>query len=115
MPRVALVHDWLTGVRGGEKCLERLVHLFPDCEIFTLFHRRGSTSEPIEARPINTSWLQHLPGWQRYYRYLLPLFPQAARWPLEGFDLVVSLSHCVAKAAIAPPGVPHVCYCFTPM
>ncbi|MFL5330579.1 MAG: glycosyltransferase [Gemmataceae bacterium] len=115
MPRVAFVHDWLTGLRGGEKCLERLIRLFPDCEIFTLFHRKGSTSPTIESRPIQPSWLQHLPGWRRYYRYLLPLFPRAARWKIEDCDLVVSLSHCVAKSAIAPVGVPHVCYCFTPM
>jgi hypothetical protein len=115
MPRVAFVHDWLTGMRGGEKCLERFVSLFPDCEIFTLFHRAGSISPIIASRPIHASWLQQLPGWSRYYRYLLPFFPSAAHWKLDGFDLVVSLSHCVAKAAVAPAGVPHVCYCFTPM
>jgi glycosyltransferase involved in cell wall biosynthesis len=41
--------------------------------------------------------------------------PLAARWPIRDCDLVVSLSHCVAKAARPPAGVPHVCYCFTPM
>ena len=115
MPRFAFVHDWLTGMRGGEKCLERMIRLFPDCEIFTLFHKRGCVSPTIESKPIHTSWLQNMPGWPRYYRYLLPLFPKAARWSIQDFDLVVSLSHCAAKAAIAPPGVPHVCYCFTPM
>ena len=29
-PRVALVHDWLTGMRGGERCLEVFCELFPD-------------------------------------------------------------------------------------
>jgi hypothetical protein len=28
--RVVLVHDWLTGMRGGEKVLECFCHLFPD-------------------------------------------------------------------------------------
>jgi glycosyltransferase involved in cell wall biosynthesis len=51
----------------------------------------------------------------RYYRYLLPLMPLAARWQMPACDLVVSSSHCVAKSAPAPPGVPHVCYCHTPM
>src|SRR4051812_39528255 len=115
MPRVAFVHDWLTGLRGGEKCLEQLIRLFPDSQIYTLLHRKGSVSPLIESRPIQTSVLQKCPGWPRYYRYLLPLFPSAARWAIHDCDLVVSLSHCVAKSAIAPPGVPHVCYCFTPM
>jgi glycosyltransferase involved in cell wall biosynthesis len=65
---------------------------------------------------IRTSPLQHLPGALRHYRKLLPLMPLAARsWRPEGVDLVVSLSHCVAKAVRVPSGVPHVCYCFTPM
>ncbi|MEJ7639959.1 MAG: glycosyltransferase, partial [Singulisphaera sp.] len=52
----------------------------------------------------------------RHYRRLLPLMPLAARaWRPGEVDLVVSLSHCVAKAVRPPDGVPHVCYCFTPM
>jgi glycosyltransferase involved in cell wall biosynthesis len=112
---VVLVHDWLTGMRGGEKCLERLCRRWPDAPLYTLLHAPGSVSPAIEDRRIHTSFLQRLPGRERYYRYLLPLLPLAARWPLPACDLVVSLSHCVAKAALPPPGAPHVCYCFTPM
>jgi glycosyltransferase involved in cell wall biosynthesis len=113
--RVVFVHDWLNGMRGGEKCLEVLARRWPDAPLFTLLHKRGAVSPAIEDRSIHTSWLQKLPGVHRYYRYLLPLMPRAARWRLPPCDVVVSLSHCVAKAAIPPPGVPHVCYCFTPM
>ena len=57
-----------------------------------------------------------IPGVFRHYRHLLPIMPlAAARWRLKDVDLVISLSHCVAKAVVPPPGVPHVCYCFTPM
>lgn len=114
--RVALVHDWLTGMRGGEKCLEVLCRAFPDAELYTLLHRRGALSAAIEAMTIRTSPLQFIPGVTRHYRHLLPLMPLAARaWRPKNVDLVISLSHCVAKAVIPPPGVPHVCYCFTPM
>src|SRR2546421_564042 len=112
---VVLVHDWLTRMRGGEKCLERLCRRWPAAPLFTLFHRPGQLSAAIEDRPILPSLLQRLPRLERYYRYLLPVMPLAARWHLPPCDLVVSLSHCVAKAAVPPPGVPHVCYCFTPM
>ncbi len=65
---------------------------------------------------IRTSPLQRVPGVFRHYRHMLPLMPLAARaWRPRDVDLVVSLSHCVAKAVRVPPGVPHVCYCFTPM
>ncbi len=116
MPRVAVVHDWLTGMRGGEKCLEVLCRRWPHAQLFTLLHRAGSVSEAIESLPRNTSFLHHLPGVARYYRYLLPVMPlAAATWRLPPCDLVVSFSHCVAKSARPPRGVPHVCYCFTPM
>ncbi len=114
--RVALVHDWLTGMRGGEKCLEVLCRVFPEAKLYTLIHRRGSLSPAIESMNIRTSPLQLIPGVFRHYRHLLPIMPLATRaWRLTDVDLVISLSHCVAKAVVPPPGVPHVCYCFTPM
>jgi glycosyltransferase involved in cell wall biosynthesis len=114
--RAALVHDWLTGMRGGEKCLEVLCRRWPDASLFTLLHRPGSVSEAIARLRPRTSVLQRLPGVHHYYRYLLPLMPAAIRlFRLPPCDLVVSFSHCVAKAVRPPRGVPHVCYCFTPM
>jgi glycosyltransferase involved in cell wall biosynthesis len=113
---VALVHDWLTGMRGGEKCLEMLCREFPRAALYTLIHRRGALSPVIESMDIRTSPLQHVPGVFRHYRHLLPVMPLAARaWRPGAVDLVISLSHCVAKAVVPPAGVPHVCYCFTPM
>jgi glycosyltransferase involved in cell wall biosynthesis len=115
MNRVVLVHDWLTGMRGGEKCLEPACQRWPDATLFTLFHRRGSVSRAIERLRPRSSALDRLPGVHRYYRYLLPAFPAAANWRIPDCDLVLSFSHCVAKAAVPPPGVPHVSYCFSPM
>ncbi len=115
-PRAALVHDWLTGMRGGEKVLECLAELLPEAPIYTLFHFLGSLSEQLERRSIRTSSLQHAPGLRRHYRRYLPLFPAAIEeHDLGGFDLVVSSSHCVAKGIIPPPGARHLCYCHTPM
>lgn len=115
--KIALVHDWLTGMRGGEKCLEVLCRHFPDATLHTLLHKPGSTSPTIERMRTRTSFLDRLPGIARHYRYWLPLMPRAIeslRLP-DDVDLVVSLSHAVSKGVLAPPGVPHVCYCFTPM
>jgi glycosyltransferase involved in cell wall biosynthesis len=115
-PRIALVHDWLTGMRGGEKCLEALCRRWPDAQLYTLLHRPGSVSLPIEQLRPRTSFLQFLPRSDRYYRYLLPIMPAAvASLRLPPADLVVSLSHCVAKSVRPTRGAPHVCYCFTPM
>lgn len=114
--RVAIVHDWLTGMRGGEKVLEGILSLYPSADVFTLVHVPGSVSPAIEAHEIRTSFVQRFPGVARRYRTFLPLFPAAIeRFDLSGYDLVLSSSHCVAKGVRVPPGVPHVCYCHTPM
>lgn len=112
---IVLVHDWLTGMRGGEKCLESACRRWPSAKLFTAFHKKGSVSKTIESlRPQASSW-NRFPGVSRYYRYLLPAFPFVANWRIPRCDLVLSFSHCLAKAAPVPKGVPHVCYCFTPM
>ena len=114
--RVALVHDWLTGMRGGERCLEVLCELFPDAPLFTLLHVPGSVSSQIERRRIVTSFVQRLPNASERYRHYLPTFPLAIRrFDLSGYDLVVSMSHCVAKGVRVAPRALHLCYCFSPM
>jgi glycosyltransferase involved in cell wall biosynthesis len=114
--RVALVHDWLTGRRGGELVLAQLVRLFPDAEIFTLLRDRGSVGADVESRPIHTSPLQGFPGIARHYRAALPLMPAALRFlDVRGFELVVSSSHCVAKGIRVPRGTPHLAYVHSPM
>jgi glycosyltransferase involved in cell wall biosynthesis len=114
--KTAVVHDWLTGMRGGEAVLEAMLPHLPNPTIHTLFHRKGAVSPEIERHPIRVSGLDRIPFARARYRSLLPLFPRAVEaFDLSGFDLVVSSSHCVAKGAIAPPGVPHLCYCHTPV
>jgi glycosyltransferase involved in cell wall biosynthesis len=112
---VILIHDWITGMRGGEKVLESLCRRWPSAPLYTLIHKRGSCSSTIEDRPILTSFLQKLPGIHRYYRYALPLMPWAVGWRLPECDVVFSSSHCVAKGVAIPEGAVHFCYCHTPM
>ncbi len=114
--RVALVHDWLTGQRGGEKVLEVLAEIFPQATIFTLFHFRGSQVENLEKRVIKTSFLQRLPGLKKKYRFYLPLFPLAIElFDLSDYELVISSSHCVAKGIIPHPEALHISYVHSPV
>jgi glycosyltransferase involved in cell wall biosynthesis len=116
VPNVALVHDWLTGMRGGEKVLLSLLRLYPDAPIHTLLHVKGTVAREIEARPIHTTFVQRLPGVARRYRHYLPLFPAAVEsMDLGAYDLVISTSHCVAKGVKVRAGARHLSYCFTPM
>lgn len=115
-PKVVLVHDWLTGMRGGEKVLESFCRLFPGAPIYTLLHLPGKVSPLIESHPIRTSYIQRMPLAASRYRHYLPLFPGAVeRLRLPQCDLVLSSSHCVAKAVPPPEGALHVSYLHTPM
>jgi glycosyltransferase involved in cell wall biosynthesis len=102
-------------MRGGEKVLDAICELFPDAPLYTFLHVKGSVSRRIESRPITTSLAQRLPRADRLYRHLLPLYPGLVEaFDLDGYDLVISSSHCAVKSVIAPRGV-HVCYCHSPM
>ena len=114
--RVAIVHDWLTGMRGGEKVLEAICELFPGATLYTLVRVPGAVSGTIERHPIRTSFVQRLPQPAKFYRHYLPLFPAAVEtFDLDAYDLVISSSHCAVKSVIPRGDARHVCYCHSPM
>lgn len=115
--KVVLLHDWLTGFRGGERVLEVFCELFPDAPLYTLLHKKGSVPKSIEGRKIVTSFLNEIPGIHDHYRKFLPLFPKAAESLkiIEEADLVLSSSHCVIKGVKKPNGAKHISYIHSPM
>jgi len=114
--RVALIHDWLIAMRGGEAVLAEMASFFPDAPIHTLLMDPRWVEGELARHPIHTTWLQQLSLGGRYHRTLLPFIPEAiAGIDLHGYDLIISSSHCVAKGVIPPPGAVHLCYCHTPM
>ena len=118
--KVCLAHDWLTGMRGGEKVLETLCGFFPDAPLHTLFHFEGTVSSLIADRPIHTSPLQRVldshPSLAKKYRHFLPFYPWAVgRTQPEPCDLILSTSHCVMRGLPKPPGAFHISYVHTPM
>lgn len=111
--KVALVHFWLLGTRGGEKVLEALCRIFPDADIFTLFYEPEAVSPVIRSRNVTASYLNPL---RRLYRSLLPLMPMALEsFDLRGYDLVISSESGPAKGVITSAATRHLCYCHTPM
>jgi glycosyltransferase involved in cell wall biosynthesis len=114
--KVAIVHDWLTGMRGGEKVLEAIGEIYPEATVYTLVHVKGSVSPHIEAHPIRRSAVQKLPKAGQIYRNYLPLFPMMVEmFDLDDYDLVISSSHCAAKSVIRSGSATHLCYCHSPM
>lgn len=115
--KVALVHDWLIHMRGGERVLEALAEMFPDATIYTLFYHREFLSPSLRSRKMKASFLHYVPGIRRFYRLCLPLFPYGIKTLHLESDttLVISSSHCVAKGISVPKNATHICYCHTPM
>ncbi len=111
--RVAIVHYWLLGMRGGEKVVEALCRILPGADIFTLFYDAERVSPLIRSHNVKASFLNPA---RRYYRSLLPLMPAALEhFDLSTYDLIVSSESGPAKGVIAPSRARHVCYCHTPM
>lgn len=115
---VALVHDWLTGMRGGEKVLDALCKRFPHAPLWTLLYNPGSISPRIADRVIHTSFLQRCPLSATRYRSYLPIFPLFAETNRADAQIVISTSHAVAKSMVKrrKSGKQlHICYIHTPM
>jgi len=116
MTKVALVHDWLTGMRGGEIVFEAIAELFPEAHLFTLLYVPGTVSPAIRALPRTVSRLQSMPAAEKRYRHYLPLMPHfIEQMDLSGYDLIVSSSHCVAKGIRKDQGARHISYVHSPM
>ena len=113
MMRVAIVHYWLLGMRGGEKVVEALCRMLPQADLFTLFYDPERISALIRSRTVRTSFLNPA---RRHYRSLLPLMPLALEsFDLRGYDLVISSESGPAKGVLVPSTTRHICYCHTPM
>jgi glycosyltransferase involved in cell wall biosynthesis len=114
--RTVIVHDWLTGSRGGEKVLDAICKLIPDAPVLTLVSRPEALTGHLAGRRIRNSIVNYLPFSGTRYREYLPLFPAVIeRFDLDDVDLVISTSHCAAKAVVPTGRAKHFCYCHSPM
>ena len=115
--RVAIVHDWLDTWRGGENALAEVIAIYPQADLFALVDFLPDNQRSrILGKRAHTSFLQRMPGAARHFRTLLPLFPRAVEsLDVSGYDLVISISHAVAKGVLTHRRQLHVCYCLTPM
>lgn len=114
--KVAIVHYWLVGMRGGERVLERMLALFPQADIYTHVYIPEKVSAAIRQRTVRTTFIDRIPGARRHYQKFLPLMPMALEeLDLSGYDLVISSESGPAKGVICAPGAVHVCYCHSPM
>ncbi|PWC32984.1 glycosyltransferase [Azospirillum sp. TSO35-2] len=114
--KVAIVHYWLVGMRGGEKVIEALCEMYPEADIFTHVYRPERISPIIRRHRVTTTFIDRLPMAHRMYQKYLPLMPLALeQLDLSAYDLVISSESGPAKGVLTRPDALHVCYCHTPM
>lgn len=117
MPRIAIVHEWLTELAGSEKVVEQMLRLYPNADLHALVdHIPDQHRGWLKGRKVETTWLQRIPASRRLFRSLLPLFPQTIeRFDLGRYDLILSSHHCVAKGVLTKADQVHVSYVHSPM
>lgn len=114
--KVAIVHYWLVGMRGGERVLESLCRMFPEADIYTHVVDRGAISKVIARHAIKTTFISKLPWPRRMYQKYLPLMPLALEsLDMSKYDLIISNEAGPAKGIIPGPDCVHICYCCSPM
>jgi len=114
--RVALVHYWLTNMRGGERVLKAFADMFPNADIFTHVVDRDRIAEGLKAHRIETSFISKMPFAVKHYQKYLPFMPRALEeLDLSAYDLVISSESGPAKGVIPRPDAFHLCYCHSPM
>src|SRR5438552_12836443 len=114
--KVAIVHYWLVGMRGGEKVIEALCEMYPQADVFTHVYVPETISDKINRHKIIPTFINALPRSARMYKTYLPLMPLALeQLDLRRYDLIISSESGPAKGIIPPAEALHVCYCHTPM
>jgi glycosyltransferase involved in cell wall biosynthesis len=114
--KVAIVHYWLVGMRGGERVIEALCEMYPQADIFTHVYVPEMISDRIRQHRITPTFINSLPSAPKRYKTYLPLMPLALeQLDLRGYDLVISSESGPSKGIIPPTDAVHVCYCHTPM
>ncbi len=115
--KIAVVHDWLPLYGGAERVLEQILLVFPQADIFSMIdaippEQRGF----LQNKPVQTSFVQRLPGGKTRYRSYFPLMPLAVeQFDLSSYDLVISSSYSFAKGVLTGPDQKHLCYCHSPI
>lgn len=115
--KIAIVHDWLTTYRGGERVVGELLKMYPQADLFSVVDfMEERDRHMLDGRVPHTSFIQRMPFARRRYRAYLPLMMAAVeQFDLGGYDLVISSSSAVAKGVITGPGQIHISYVHSPI
>lgn len=114
--KIAIVHDWLTGMGGAEKVIIELHKMFPDAPIYTSVVNYDNLEPIFREMDIRTTFIQKLPFSKKKYNRYLPLFPLAFEaLDLHEYDVILSSTTSIGvKGVLRNSSSVHICYCNTP-
>lgn len=119
MPKIAIVHDWLTNMGGAERVVLAMHEAFPDAPIYTsVYEPDALAKQHFDGLDIRTTWLQKLPRPLRKLQRLFPMLRVKAFRDLDlsEFDIILSSSSAESKQVRKTrPDQIHICYCHTPI
>ena len=114
--KIALVHYWFYGMRGGEKVVKEILRLYPEADIFTHLFIPENLDEEILKHQVSTTFINSMPLSKKLYQAYLPLMPWALkRLDLNAYDLIISSESGPAKGVKKNTKAKHICYCHSPM
>ena len=120
---IALVHEWFSprSKGGAENVVQVIDNLLTQIasqpQLFSLVNEETLLeSSWLFNRKVRTSFIQKLPFGTSHVQQYLPLLPFAIeQLDLEGYPLVISSSHLVAKGILTSPDQLHISYVHTPV
>ena len=71
--KTALLHYWLTNMRGGEAVFSEMCKMFPDADVFTHAVIPKKMPQEITSHNITESFIAKLPGGRTHCQKYLPL------------------------------------------
>lgn len=115
--KIAIVCEWLITIGGAEKVLHELLQCFPEADLFSVVDFFDTQQrEFLLSKTAKTTFIQKLPFAKKYYRYYLPLMPFAIeQLDLSAYQVIISISHAVAKGVITSADQLHISYVQSPM
>jgi glycosyltransferase involved in cell wall biosynthesis len=112
--RVAVVSEPVFKHGGAEIHLKYILDTFPNCELFTAYYDEEFVKKFLPNVKIHHSFMQHLPGRDKFRHLFLLLQPLAYKtFRFKGFDIAVSLSIAFSKFA-NPKHIKHINICMSP-
>ncbi|HEY9086402.1 MAG TPA: glycosyltransferase [Candidatus Tyrphobacter sp.] len=99
---------------GAERVFAHFARAWPQAPVFTALYDQRVCGDLVPKERVRTSALARIPGANRAFRYLAPLYPRAFEaFDLTGFDTIVSSTSAWAKGVTVPAGAVHVCFVHT--